>query len=231
MGAPALPARRAWAPSRVGSRLFWTSLADLLRSTRRRDPAGHGGDRASAARPNRVLPVENEGEAAYGCRAYDAVISTSSPALMARLAPDLPESYCCQPEGAQVDGRGGAGDRARPAVDRVLLAQPAQRGRLPVPGAWSSTPTSWTPEHYGGDHLIYCGDYLDPDHEYFNLSKEELLERFLPALERFNPTSTAVGSKTPGSGRRRMPSPCRRSTIRITSRLCARRCPVSTLPA
>jgi protoporphyrinogen oxidase len=43
------------------------------------------------------------------------------------------------------------------------------------------------PEHYGGDHLIYCGDYLDPDHEYFKLSKEELLERFLPALQRFNP--------------------------------------------
>ena len=43
------------------------------------------------------------------------------------------------------------------------------------------------PEHYGGDHLIYCGDYLDPSHEYFKLSKEELLERFLPALPRFNP--------------------------------------------
>ncbi len=43
-------------------------------------------------------------------------------------------------------------------------------------------------EHYGGDRLIYCGDYLDPGHEYFNLSKEALLERFLPALARFNPS-------------------------------------------
>ena len=42
-------------------------------------------------------------------------------------------------------------------------------------------------EHYGGDHLIYCGDYLDAGHEYFKLSKEELLERFLPALQRVNP--------------------------------------------
>ena len=31
------------------------------------------------------------------------------------------------------------------------------------------------------------GDYLDPDHEYFSLSKEELLERFLPSLKRINP--------------------------------------------
>jgi protoporphyrinogen oxidase len=42
-------------------------------------------------------------------------------------------------------------------------------------------------EHYGGDHLLYCGDYLPPDHEYFRLSQEALLERFLPALTRFNP--------------------------------------------
>ena len=42
-------------------------------------------------------------------------------------------------------------------------------------------------KHYGGDTIIYCGDYLEADHEYFQLSKEELLEKFLPALSRFNP--------------------------------------------
>jgi protoporphyrinogen oxidase len=43
------------------------------------------------------------------------------------------------------------------------------------------------PQHFGGDHIVYCGDYLDAGHEYFSLSKEELLARFLPALKRFNP--------------------------------------------
>jgi protoporphyrinogen oxidase len=43
------------------------------------------------------------------------------------------------------------------------------------------------PEHFGGDHIVYCGDYLPLDHEYFRLSKEELSDRFLPALTRFNP--------------------------------------------
>jgi protoporphyrinogen oxidase len=42
-------------------------------------------------------------------------------------------------------------------------------------------------EHYGGDHLIYCGDYLDPGHEYFTMSKEALLERFLPSFKLVNP--------------------------------------------
>ena len=43
------------------------------------------------------------------------------------------------------------------------------------------------PEHFGGDHIVYCGDYRDPEHEYFSLSTEELKERFLPVLKRFNP--------------------------------------------
>jgi protoporphyrinogen oxidase len=44
-----------------------------------------------------------------------------------------------------------------------------------------------SPDHFGGDHLIYCGDYLKPDHEYFKLSNDELLDRFAPSLSRFNP--------------------------------------------
>jgi protoporphyrinogen oxidase len=29
--------------------------------------------------------------------------------------------------------------------------------------------------------------YLEPEHEFFKLSQEQLLERFLPALKKFNP--------------------------------------------
>jgi len=43
------------------------------------------------------------------------------------------------------------------------------------------------PEHYGGDRLIYLGDYLEPDHAYFRMSHEELLEQFLPSLQVVNP--------------------------------------------
>ena len=47
-----------------------------------------------------------------------------------------------------------------------------------------------SPEYFGGDHIVYCGDYLDPEHEYFRLSEADLLERFLPVLPRFNPKFT-----------------------------------------
>jgi protoporphyrinogen oxidase len=43
------------------------------------------------------------------------------------------------------------------------------------------------PEHFGGEHIVYCGDYLDVNHEYFQLTQEELLQRFLPGLKRINP--------------------------------------------
>jgi protoporphyrinogen oxidase len=41
--------------------------------------------------------------------------------------------------------------------------------------------------HYGGDHIIYCGDYVSPDHEYFQMSEAELAEYFLPTLQKVNP--------------------------------------------
>ena len=125
-------------------------------------------------------------ETGSGAEAYDAVISTSSPALMAKLAPDLPDSYA-------------ASLRALKSMGAVVLIVSLDRQLTPY--YWHNLPkeagfpflalvehTNYVgSEHFGGDHIIYCGDYLDPEHEYFRLSKEELLERFLPAFKRFNP--------------------------------------------
>ncbi|MEP7359622.1 MAG: FAD-dependent oxidoreductase, partial [Anaerolineales bacterium] len=125
-------------------------------------------------------------ETAEGAETFDAVISTSSPALMAKLAPDLPASYSEQLLKLKSMG----------AVVMVLALD-----RQLTQYYWHSIPKEagfpflalvehtnyMSPEHYGGDHLIYVGDYLEPSHEHFRLTKEELLERFLPAISRFNP--------------------------------------------
>jgi len=125
-------------------------------------------------------------ETAAGAETYDAVISTSSPALMAQLAPDLPESYAADLKRLKSMGA---------VVMVVTLNQrltdyywhslPKDAG-FPFLALVEHTNFMDRP-HYGGDHIIYCGDYLNPDHEYFSLSKEELLERFLPAFKRVNP--------------------------------------------
>lgn len=116
----------------------------------------------------------------------DHCIATTAPRLLARIAPQLPEAYKSQLTGLKSLG----------AVVMVLALTekltdyywfnlPKEAG---FPFLALVEHTNFLPrEHYGGDHLVYCGDYLPPDHEYFRLPKDELLERFLPSLTRFNP--------------------------------------------
>jgi arylsulfatase A-like enzyme len=37
-------------------------------------------------------------------------------------------------------------------------------------------------QHYGGDHIVYCGDYVKPNHPYFAMSQAELEELFVKSL-------------------------------------------------
>jgi protoporphyrinogen oxidase len=116
----------------------------------------------------------------------DSVIVTGAPGLLMKLAPQMPSEYLGNLKGLRSMGA---------VVMTLALTRPLTDGLY-----WLNMPKDQFPflalvehtnfvdsKHYGGDHLIYCGDYLDPAHEYFRLSKEELLERFLPALQRVNP--------------------------------------------
>jgi protoporphyrinogen oxidase len=127
-------------------------------------------------------------EAPNGSERFDQCLATTSPALLARLAPDLPAEYL----------QGLLELKSMGAVVLVLsLAHPlSEQGYY-----WYNIPKSagfpylalvehtnfLSPEHFGGEHIIYIGDYLETDHEYFRLSQEELLGRFLPSLSRINP--------------------------------------------
>lgn len=43
------------------------------------------------------------------------------------------------------------------------------------------------PAEYGGQNLVYLGNYLPPGHELFNKSDDEVVAEFLPHLKRLNP--------------------------------------------
>jgi len=126
--------------------------------------------------------------AGTGVETFDRVLSTVSPGVMARMAPSLAPDYL----------QGLLNLKSLGAVVMVL----ALRRKLSEKGYyWYNLPkkagfpflalvehTNFLPaENYGGDHIVYCGDYLETDHEYFRLSQEELLQRFLPGLARVNP--------------------------------------------
>lgn len=126
-------------------------------------------------------------EAGDHAASFDAVISTSSPALMARLAPDLPAEY--SEKLRQLKSMGAVVmvlTLDRQLTNGIYWHNLPKEAGFPFLAMVEHT-NYMSPAHYGGDHIIYCGDYLNPDHAYFSLSKEELLERFLPALSRFNP--------------------------------------------
>ncbi len=61
-----------------------------------------------------------------------------------------------------------------------------RKSEFPFVGLFEHT-NYMDPAHYGGDHLVYMGDYISTDHEYFKLSEDELADRFIPALGTFNP--------------------------------------------
>jgi protoporphyrinogen oxidase len=139
----------------------------------------------------RISPNPDGGltlETKIGPLEYDQCLVTTSPALLTRLAPSLPPDYL----------KGLLELKSMGAVVMVL----ALKHQLSEEGYyWYNIPKSagypflalvehtnfLSPEYFGGDHIVYCGDYLEPGHEYFSLSQEELLARFLPVLPRFNP--------------------------------------------
>ena len=119
---------------------------------------------------------------------FDKVLVTTSPNLMARLCPDLPENYL----------KGLLELKSMGAVVMTLaLKHPLSKDGY----YWFNVPkdegypflalvehTNFVPkENFGGDHIVYAGDYLEMGHEYFSMSDDELLERFVPAFQKFNP--------------------------------------------
>jgi protoporphyrinogen oxidase len=123
--------------------------------------------------------------------AFDQVLVTTSPNLLAKMCPSLPESYL----------KGLLELKSMGAVVMVLsLAHQLSREgyywfNLPKEAGFPMLAlvehTNFvSKEHFGGDHIVYAGDYLEENHEYFALSDEELLNRFLPAFQKINPEFT-----------------------------------------
>jgi protoporphyrinogen oxidase len=123
-----------------------------------------------------------------GRQLYDQALATTSPGLLARFAPDLPPGYL----------KGLLELKSMGAVVMTLSPkhQISKEGYY-----WYNIPKAagfpflalvehtnyLSPDYFGGEHIVYCGDYLPVDHEYFDLSEEELLERFIPGIRRINP--------------------------------------------
>jgi protoporphyrinogen oxidase len=119
---------------------------------------------------------------------FNQVLATTSPGLLARLAPGLPDAYL-------------QGLLALKSMGAVVMIF-SLKHQLSTQGYyWYNIPKAagfpflslvehtnfLSSEHFGGDHILYIGDYLPQDHKNFDLAQEELRDLFLPHLKKFNP--------------------------------------------
>jgi protoporphyrinogen oxidase len=123
-----------------------------------------------------------------GSQEYDRVLVTTSPALLSRMVPDMPESY-------------NAGLLKLKSMGAVVLTLSLTQQLSKAGHYWHNIPKDQgypflavvehtnflSPEYFGGDHILYCGDYRVANHAYFEMTEEEILAEFLPPLKRINP--------------------------------------------
>jgi protoporphyrinogen oxidase len=117
---------------------------------------------------------------------FDAVVVTVSPQAMLGLAPLLPEGYQAQLRQLKALGALTLILTVDRQVTKGFYWINLPQGQFPFLAFVEHT-NYQSPEHYGGDHIIYLGDYPAPDEPHWSASKEELLAEFLPHLVKFNP--------------------------------------------
>jgi protoporphyrinogen oxidase len=118
----------------------------------------------------------------------DAVLATTSPRVFGKLVPQLPESYLGKLN-------------ALKSLGAIVVVYSMTRKLSEQGHYWHSLPkaagfpylalcehTNFVPrEHFGGDHIVYCGDYLETDHPYFAMDDAAIAELYAASLPRFNP--------------------------------------------
>lgn len=123
----------------------------------------------------------------FGEEIFDQCLVTSSPSLMARMAPELPKQY--------LEGLLNLKSLGAVVLTLSVKHQLSKEGyywfNLPKKAGFPFLAlvehTNYlNPDYFGGDHILYCGDYLETDHEYFQLTQEEIIQRFTPSLQRIN---------------------------------------------
>jgi len=117
---------------------------------------------------------------------FDKVIFTASPSLLARITPNLPADY------KELIGQKLITIAAQSliiALDKPLMEKVywlnINDDSYPFLALVEHT-NFVDPKYFGGNHLVYIGEYLDVNHPRIKMNKEELLNLYLPYLEKIH---------------------------------------------
>jgi protoporphyrinogen oxidase len=124
-------------------------------------------------------------EAAPQEEAFDRVISTLPTRLTFRLIPELPQDFRERYDWGLAYGAHCLILALKHSLSDVYWLQFTDRG-FPFLAAVEHT-NLMPPSDYGGQRLLYLGNYLPMTHPLFTQSKEAVLASYLPHLKRINP--------------------------------------------
>ena len=118
-------------------------------------------------------------------REYDAVVATTPSYVFTKLAPPMPKEYQDKLEGTNYLS----------AVLMVLVMDRPFTNKYWLSIADSDMPFVALIEHtnlidrnlYGGKHILYISNYPSRDSDLYQKSAEELMELFVPHLQKINP--------------------------------------------
>lgn len=124
---------------------------------------------------------------------FDRVLATVSPGLFSKMTPSLPADYLGQL--TKLKSMGAVvltlALKHKLMDDTYWLNVPAgspDKSQNDFPFLALVEHTNYADrQHYGGDHIIYCGDYVTPNHPYMTMPHEELERLFVSSLSKINP--------------------------------------------
>jgi len=118
---------------------------------------------------------------------FDKVLVTLPPHLLKKLTPGLPEPYT-----ERIDDLKGTGAIVMVvSLNHPLSKQGYYWYNLPKSAGFPFLAlvehTNFVNEKFfNGDHIVYCGDYLDSSHPYFSLPEEKLASLYFDAFHKIN---------------------------------------------
>lgn len=124
---------------------------------------------------------------------HEMVLSTTSPHLMSKLTPQLPSSYLGQltelkSMGAVVMVFALKHKLMRDTYWLNIPATHVDKSKNELPFLALVEHTNYVDAiHFGGDNIVYCGDYVTADHPYFTMSQEALQTLFTESFTKINP--------------------------------------------
>lgn len=115
----------------------------------------------------------------------DVMLATVPSNVFQRLAPKLPDDYVNKLNALEYEAAVVAIlELDRPLSDVYWLN--VADDDLPFTGVIEQT-NFIDPATYSGKHYVYLSKYMEPDHPYFVMSQQEIVEAYLPHLAKINP--------------------------------------------